>query len=219
MTPDQAAGRLIDLEQHFSEELSGPAAQAGATGHADLIGQDCAVPTSTLHDLSATPGQHPTFHRDVMAAGGPSVQRVPHAVDRLDGEEQEWHVMAYSPLRSAPWGIAIGASETETLEVATGQRRTLFRLGIAARSRHRGRGGGDGARWFRPPSHLSPARRVIGLRAKVRESPAGWPSSFSVSAERIPARHSTMMVPCIPASRCPSISHTSSYVPGCVGIR
>ena len=123
---------LIDLEQHFSEELSSPAARLGATGHADLIGHDGAVLTSTLHELSATPGQHPAFYRDVMAAGRPRVERVPHAVERLDGEEQEWHIMAYSPLRSAPWGIAIGASEAETFEVATGQRRTLFRLGIAA---------------------------------------------------------------------------------------
>ncbi len=40
--------------------------------------------------------------------------------------------MAYAPLRNAPWGIAIGASDEETMQVVTEQRRSFVILGVAS---------------------------------------------------------------------------------------
>ena len=53
-------------------------------------------------------------------------------VGDLAGDQPKMHVMAYSPLRGAPWGLAIGSSEGETFAVADEGRRTVVRLGAAA---------------------------------------------------------------------------------------
>lgn len=123
---------LVDLEQHFSEELAEVVQQLGATGHADLIGEQGTVLASTRHALSATRGLHPEFYRDIMEARRTRIQRVRYDESMADGSESHWHIMAYSPLRGAPWGIAIGASEDETLQVVRRQRRMLARLAAAA---------------------------------------------------------------------------------------
>ena len=64
---------LIDLEQHFSDELSGLAQRLGPSGHADLIGHDGMVLTSTVHELIATSGRHVDFYRDAVTAKRTSI--------------------------------------------------------------------------------------------------------------------------------------------------
>ncbi len=79
-----------------------------------------------------TPGDHPDFYEEMAEARTPSVERVPHETDGPEGDQSRWHIMAYAPLRDAPWGIAIGASEAETVAGANELRRTLVILGVAS---------------------------------------------------------------------------------------
>ncbi len=123
---------LMDLEQHFSTDLIDVARQLGSTGHADLIGEGGVVLASTRHAQGAIEGEHPSVYREMESATVAAVRRTEYVVSSADGAEPRWHIMAYSPLDGAPWGVAIGASEAETLETANRLRRTTIRLGIAA---------------------------------------------------------------------------------------
>ncbi|RLE14632.1 MAG: hypothetical protein DRJ28_05405 [Actinobacteria bacterium] len=47
-------------------------------------------------------------------------------------DRSERHVMAYAPLRLAPWGVAIGASESEVMVSVTGLRTVMVVFGSSA---------------------------------------------------------------------------------------
>jgi uncharacterized protein (DUF427 family) len=123
---------LIDLEQHFSADLIDVARHLGTTGHADLISEGGVILASTRHAQGAIEGEHPDFYLEMETARTAAVRRTEYVTSSADGSAPRWHVMAYSPLDGALWGVAIGASEAETLETANRLRRTVIRLGIAA---------------------------------------------------------------------------------------
>lgn len=123
---------LVDLEQHFSVDLYAVVEQLGRSGHADLVGADGTVLASTSHGWSGTPGAHVGFYRAMSSGETSSVRRVRYEPNSHEPNDSDWHVMAYGPLGGAPWGVALGASESETLEAARDLRRLLFRLGAAA---------------------------------------------------------------------------------------
>ncbi len=123
---------LIDLEQHFSADLFEVVEGIGRSAHADLIAEQGAVIASTSHAQSGARGAHPGFYEEMAGAGGSSVRRVPYVASLGEAGGSHLHVMAYSSLGGAPWGVAIGASEAETLEAGQRLRRTLIRLGAAA---------------------------------------------------------------------------------------
>ncbi len=60
------------------------------------------------------------------------MQTVPHHADPGDVDISSQHVMAWVPLRNAPWAVALGASEQETLVSVARLRTTVVSAGIAS---------------------------------------------------------------------------------------
>jgi hypothetical protein len=60
------------------------------------------------------------------------VQTVPHHADPGDVDVSAQHVMAWVPLRNAPWAVALGASEQETLAPVAPLRTVLVAAGLAS---------------------------------------------------------------------------------------
>lgn len=123
---------LLGLAEPLITDLVEPARRLGATGHADLVDERGIVLASTEHDHVMTPGDHPDFYRGMAETRAATVERVAHEPSDVDSDQSRQHVMAYAPLRNAPWGIAIGASEGETMRTADLLRRRLIVLGAAS---------------------------------------------------------------------------------------
>lgn len=125
---------LIDLN---SSAITAPLEQAAAlghTGHAILVDGDGRVLASTLGLPVFSPGEHATFYRRAVSEGRPVVETVPFELD-LSGEPQGHpHVMAFAPLRLAPWGVAVGGDVGETFASVIRLRIGLALLSIAALS-------------------------------------------------------------------------------------
>ncbi len=123
---------LLDLTEPLIADLVEPARLLGSTGHADLVDERGLVLASTEEGHILTPGDHPDFYEEMAETRTASVERVRHETDDPEGDQSQWHIMAYAPLRSAPWAIAIGASEAATVGGANELRRTLVILGVAS---------------------------------------------------------------------------------------
>jgi len=117
---------LIDLSEHAITAPLQRAATLGHTGHAVLVDRQGRSLASSFGLPFLAPGEHATFYRHAMAKGEPVVDTVPFESD-LPGEPLGHpHVMAFAPLKLAPWGVAVGGDEDETF---AGVRR--LRLGLA----------------------------------------------------------------------------------------
>ncbi|MFQ5578685.1 MAG: cache domain-containing protein, partial [Anaerolineae bacterium] len=131
----------ISNDNHFLGLLSGlvslegqavlvplqQAAALGHTGHAVLTDEEGRVLASTFNLPFLSPGEHVSFYRRAMAGGQPVVETVPFELD-LPGEPAgHSHVMAFSPLRTAPWGVAVGGDLDETF---AGVNRLRFGLAL-----------------------------------------------------------------------------------------
>ncbi len=123
---------LVDLTEPLISDLVEPAQLLGITGHADLVDERGLVLASTESGHVMTSGDHPDFYRRMAERRIAAIERVAHEPDDVHGDQSRWHVMAYAPLRNAPWGITIGASEGETMRAAHELRRTLVILGVAS---------------------------------------------------------------------------------------
>ncbi|MDO8563227.1 MAG: HAMP domain-containing protein, partial [Candidatus Limnocylindria bacterium] len=81
------------------------------TGHAELVDQHDMVIASSEHVLG--PGEHPDFYEPLLAQRLSAVG-LTAPVGPLDPEQQgQRHDMAFVPLRSVPWGLALGGSDAE----------------------------------------------------------------------------------------------------------
>lgn len=120
---------IVDLTEPLIADLVMPAARLGLTGHADLLDERGLVLASTEAGHVMTPGDHPEFYGRAVAERIPVVEDVVHELDANSLDRSPRHIMAYAPLRNAPWGIAMGASEEESLGVV---RRLGLRLVAAA---------------------------------------------------------------------------------------
>ena len=116
---------IMDLAEPLISDLIVPAARLGPTGHADLVDDRGVVLASTEPGLVLTTGDHPDFYARAAATRSSQVERVAHIAKSGSMDESEWHIMAYAPLQNAPWGVAMGADERETMEPV---RRLLGRL-------------------------------------------------------------------------------------------
>ncbi|MEE9266290.1 MAG: cache domain-containing protein, partial [Gammaproteobacteria bacterium] len=123
---------LLDLAEPSITDLVEPARRLGVTGHADLVDERGIVLASTEHDHVMTPGDHPDFYQRAAVKRVATVAQVAHEPDGVGVDQSKSHIMAYAPLRNAPWGIAIGASEGETMRTANQLRRRLIILGAAS---------------------------------------------------------------------------------------
>ena len=62
----------------------------------------------------------------------PIVKRVAHDADAASLDQSAWGVMAHAPLRTAPWGVAMGASEAEVLASVSRLRTRFIAIGAAS---------------------------------------------------------------------------------------
>ncbi|MEE8406382.1 MAG: cache domain-containing protein, partial [Acidimicrobiia bacterium] len=122
---------LIDLSGPVMAGFVEPASRIGVTGHADLVDDRGIVLASTNPTHVLGPGDHPEFYAEAVGLQTPVVRSVPHdAGDDVDLSTT--HVMAWVPLRNAPWAVALGASESETMAPVTQLRHTLVATGVAS---------------------------------------------------------------------------------------
>ncbi|MCZ7567721.1 MAG: cache domain-containing protein [Ardenticatenaceae bacterium] len=117
---------LIDLNGPAVVAPLNQAAASGHTSHALLVDSQGRTLASTLHLAFLTPGEHASFYRRAIAQGQPVVATVPFELDRPGEPKGHPHVMAFAPLRMAPFGVAVGGDVDETF---AGVQR--LRLGLA----------------------------------------------------------------------------------------
>lgn len=123
---------LLDLAEPLVTDLVEPARVLGPTGHADLVDERGVVVASTNPSHVLQPGDHPDLYEAAARTRLPIVERVAHEFDESSFDTSAWHVMAYSPLRVAPWGVAMGASEADTFEIASRLRTRFISIGAAS---------------------------------------------------------------------------------------
>jgi hypothetical protein len=123
---------IMDLAEPLISDLIVPAARLGPTGHADLVDERGIVLASTDPGHVLTAGDHPDFYRRAAVTRNAQVDRAAHDHEPNTADQSEIHVMAYAPLQNAPWGVAMGADEGETLEPVRRLQRRLLAVGAAS---------------------------------------------------------------------------------------
>jgi len=106
-------GLVIRPEEWIVEDLVAGARGVAQTGHAELIDQAGNVIVSSEPGRDLGPGEHPDFYGPALAHHGESIG-LTAPVGAIDPADQgQRHEMAFVPLASAPWGLALGGSEAE----------------------------------------------------------------------------------------------------------
>lgn len=123
---------VMDLAEPLISDLILPAARLGPTGHADLVDERGIVLASTEPGHVLTAGEHPNFYEEAAATRRAQVDSAVHDHDLDATERSDLHIMAYAPLRNAPWGVAMGADEQETLKPVRRLQSRLVILGSAS---------------------------------------------------------------------------------------
>ncbi len=123
---------IVDLTDPFITDLIQPARRLGNTGHADLVDERGMVLASTNLSHVLTAGDHPEFYVEMAELGQAAIRSVAHSPDPGELDQSAIHVMTYAPLREAPWGVAMGASDADTFVRANQLRRRLMTFGLAS---------------------------------------------------------------------------------------
>jgi hypothetical protein len=123
---------LFDVGGPLITDLVAPAFDLGASGHSDLVDARGRIIAAINPAHGPDAGHHPGFYEAVALARVPTVATVSHELSSDSLDRSQYHVMAYAPLRMAPWGVAIGASEEETMAAVTAQRRTMLVFGFSS---------------------------------------------------------------------------------------
>jgi len=123
---------LVDLTGPLMAGLVEPALRIGVTGHADLVDERGIVLVSTnpAHVLEA--GDHPAFYEHAATGQIGTVRRVAHHPSADDLDRSSTHLMAWAPLRNAPWAIALGSSEREAMHAVHRMQNRLIAAGLAS---------------------------------------------------------------------------------------
>ena len=121
---------FLDLDRHVGDGLKAVAARLGTAGHVDFIGPDGAVFASTEHAEASLSGRHPNFYEAASLAAEPIVEEAETDMD--PPQERGAHLMAYAPMRSAPWGVALGTRTDEAYQSADDLRRRGMRVAAAS---------------------------------------------------------------------------------------
>lgn len=99
---------LINLDSNDLKQPLVQAAALGQTAHAVLVDAQGKVLISTFHLPFLSPGEHFSFYQDAMLQGQPTIQTVPFELELPNEPLGHLHVMAYVPLKTTSWGVAIG---------------------------------------------------------------------------------------------------------------
>jgi signal transduction histidine kinase len=113
---DRFLGLLSGMISVDSVQLTAPlelAIATGRTSHAILVDRHGRAINSTFDLPVFLPGEHAAFYRRAMTIGEPTVETVPSEFYLPNAEEGQPHIMAFAPLQSAPWGVAVGGEESE----------------------------------------------------------------------------------------------------------
>jgi len=119
-------GELDPDSQRFRSLLRSPGTE---TTYIDLVDDDGTVLLSTKSARAFTKSDHGRFLADLIQKGKPVVSACHNCHEDDGGRERE--VMAFAPLRFAPWGVGIRQSEQEALASAFTLNRRLLSLGLA----------------------------------------------------------------------------------------
>lgn len=121
----------IDLAGQAIIERLDTATRLERTGHAELVGPDGIALASTEPGEALHPGEHLAFYRKMLRSSTSGIADV--AVTPKHPEppalQHERHVMAFARLSVAPWGVALGGTNSETYAPAQRLRRTLLLAG------------------------------------------------------------------------------------------
>jgi hypothetical protein len=123
---------LYDVGGPLITDLVAPAFDIGETGHSDLVDAHGRVVAAINPAHGPDAGDHPEFYERLARERVATVERVAHESSAISLDRSEYHVMAYVPLKMAPWGVAIGASEDDVMKTVAGQRTTMMVLGLSA---------------------------------------------------------------------------------------
>jgi signal transduction histidine kinase len=124
---------FIDLSRpEFAQPLF-HAKNLGETFHAELVDQKGMIIASTEAGSFLQPGEHLEFYTRMLSTGAEGVETVPyesfHPHPYGEDDDDEQHVMAFVPFRTAPWGLALGGSKQETFGPVTSLRNNILRIG------------------------------------------------------------------------------------------
>jgi len=133
---EQFTGLLVGFFDLSAQEVLAPLVQAatlGHTGHAVLVDHRGRVLASTLPLPFLSPGEHLDFYRRALQNREATIETTPFGLANVPGETQnELHVMAFVPLRTMPWGVAVGGDLDETFVGVWRLRTGMTVLGIVA---------------------------------------------------------------------------------------
>jgi hypothetical protein len=123
---------LFDVGGPLLTDLVAPAFDLGSSGHSDLVDAHGSIIAAINPAHGPDTGDHPDFYEAVALVHAPTVMTVSHEPPPSSLDRSEYHVMAYAPLTMAPWGVAIGASEDESMAAVSDQRRSMVVFGASA---------------------------------------------------------------------------------------
>ena len=83
------------------------------TGHAELLDQDDRVVVSSEAEHVLGPGEHPDFYEPLMAEHRSAAGLTAPVGANDPADQGQRHDMAFVPLQTVPWGLALGGSDTE----------------------------------------------------------------------------------------------------------
>lgn len=125
---------LVGLVDVAGVELGRALDQArdlGRTGHAELVSGEGVVVASTDQSEVLRPGEHLPYFLRMLRDRASGVETVAYDPGELVPPERrhERHVMAFVPLKTAPWGVAVGGLDEETFAPASRLQRALLLAG------------------------------------------------------------------------------------------
>lgn len=115
LASNASSGYLVGLIGPGSSDVDHLLASAvglGESGHAEIVDSSCRILFATDPGHFLGPGEHSAFCRASYAGGQATIGRAATDVPEK-GDLQGPHLMAFVPLRSAPWALEIGTSLIE----------------------------------------------------------------------------------------------------------
>ena len=131
---EQFIGLLVGFLQMDGRGITSPMHRAtivGQTEHAVLVDHEGLALASTFGLPFRSPGEHQTFYQEAMRLGEPTIETIPFELDLPNEPQGHLHVMAFVPLKNAPWGLAVGGDlKGDTFSSVDALRTRLIVLGI-----------------------------------------------------------------------------------------
>ena len=191
------AGALIGLIDLNGEEVMAPlerGASLGNTGHATLVGPKGVSLAATIDIPLLTGVEHPDFYPKALAEGQPAISATQFALENIAGETyQETHIMAFAPLSTVPWGIAIGGDEEDTFAPVKRLRASLILLSIIALAGIWTVTMGGTRRLIKPIQQLTAAAQRIARGNLNTPLPVSGPGEIGVMAHALGQMQNQML--------------------------